>query len=221
MNELGSSMLLSLRVSILATLLAAVVSIPLAYLLARKRFRFRSVLESIIILPLVLPPTVVGYYLIVLLGRRGVLGQYLNQYLDYSVMFHWHGAVLAAATVAMPLLYLPARAAFASVQRDLEDAARLFGANSLQVFWHVSLPLARKGIASGLILAFARSIGEFGATVMVLGNTSRYQTLPLLIYNDYAAGDGGSAGAIAAGVLSALSLAVLLLYNRSALSRQD
>jgi molybdate transport system permease protein len=178
-------------------------------------------LESLIVLPLVLPPTVVGYYIIVLLGRHGVLGHPLDANFGYSIMFHWHGAVVAAATVALPLLYLPARSAFASVERDLEDVARLSGANPLHVFWHVSLPMARKGLAGGIILAFARSLGEFGATVMVLGDTARYQTLPLLVYSEHLAGEhtGAETGAVV--LLSLISLAVLLVYNRSSLSRQD
>ena len=121
--------------------------------------------------------------------------------------------------VALPLLYLPAKAAFANVDRELEDLARLLGANPLQQFWHVSLPLARRGIASGLLLAFARALGEFGATIMVLGDLPGQRTLPIAIYNDYVSGDIAAAwpGVVA---LSAISLAVVFFYNRSILDRR-
>src|SRR4029079_2341549 len=101
---------------------------------------------------------------------------------DFPIVFHWHGAVIASAAVALPMLYMPAKAAFAGVDHELEDASRLLGANLLQQVLHVSVPLARRGIMSGLLLAFARALGEFGATVMVLGDQEKFQTLPISIY---------------------------------------
>src|SRR5439155_5803480 len=168
MHHLLAPLLLSLRVAIVATVLVALIGVPLAYVMARRAFAGRSVVEAVLIVPLILPPTVVGYFILMALGRRSPIGMLLERWFGYSVLFHWHGAVIASAVVALPLLYLPARAAFMNLERELEDIARLMGAGPIGVFWHVSLPLARRGIASGLLLAFARALGEFGATVMVM-----------------------------------------------------
>ena len=135
--------------------------------------------------PLVLPPTVVGYLILLTFGNRGIIGAWLKSTFDYSIIFRFEGAVLAAAIVSLPMLYMPAKAAFQNVDRELEDVSRLFGATRLQMFWHVSLPLARRGIASGLVLAFARALGEFGATVMVYGCRTGHLTLPISIYEDW------------------------------------
>ncbi len=217
---LVSTLWLSLRVSTLATLLAMVVAVPLAYFNTRRSYRGKSAVEGLIILPMVLPPTVVGYLIILVMGARGWLGQFLNRWFDYSIMFRFEGAVLAAAIVAAPLLYLPARAAFASIDLELQDQARLLGATRWQLFRHVSLPLAARGTASGMMLAFARALGEFGATAMVFGLRSNQNTLPLSIYLDYEQGEMSSA-APAVIMLFALSLGITVFYNRSALSRQD
>ena len=213
-------MLLSLQIALAATAVVAMIGIPLAFFMGRRRFAGKSLLDALIVVPLVLPPTVVGYLILVAAGSRSPLGGLLRRWFDYSIVFHWHGAVAAAVVVALPLLYLPAKSAFANVDRDLEDLARLLGATWLQQFWHVSLPLARRGIASGLLLAFARALGEFGATVMVFGDLAGRQTLPIAIYNDYVAGDLPRAwpGVIA---LTAISLVVIVFYNRTLLRRRD
>lgn len=222
MSDLWRPLMLSLGVATMATLLVAAVGVPLAYLMARRRFAGRSLVEALITVPLVLPPTVVGYLLIMTLGARGWVGSWLRTFTDYSIMFRVEGAVLAAAVVALPMLYLPARAAFAAVEKEMEDVATLMGAGRLATFWHVSLPLARRGIAAGLILTFARALGEFGATAMVLGISSDPQrmTLPISIWVDYETRNlAHAAGAVAA--LSAVSLALIMAYNASAVSRQD
>jgi len=211
----------SLLVAAVATALVALVAIPLAFAMARWRVPGRTVLETLLTVPLVLPPTVVGYFILIAAGRRSGLGRWLAETFDgYTIVFNWHGAVIASATVAMPMLYMPAKAAFAGVDRELEDASRLLGANLLQQFWHVSLPLARRGVYSGLLLAYARALGEFGATVMVLGDQERFRTLPISIYTDYVAGDLGHATAAVA-ALTAISFAIILLYNRSPLDKRD
>ena len=220
MDVLWPSLWLTLRIAAAATLLVLVVGVPLAMVMARRSFPGKSLVEALILVPLVLPPTVVGYLLIVLFGARGLVGQWLNAAFDYSIVFRFEGAVLAAAVVALPLLYMPARAAFAGVDRDLEDIATLMGAGRIAMFWHVSLPLARKGIASGLILAFARAAGEFGATLMVFGIQQDRTTLPISIYQDFESGDlAASAGAVI--LLLSASLLIVAIYNRSALSRQE
>jgi len=219
-HELWQTIWLSLRVSSIATCVALLVALPLAYMNARSRYPGKSLLEGLLVVPLVLPPTVVGYLIISGLGVRGWIGQYLHQWLAYSIMFRFEGAVLAAAVVALPLLYLPTRAAFASIESEMEDVTRLMGANRLQMFWHVSLPMARRGLTSGLMLAFSRALGEFGATVMVFGIRPNHTTLPVSIYLDYENGEMQQA-APAVVVLCVLSLTLTLLYNRSAISRQD
>jgi molybdate transport system permease protein len=220
MSHLWPPLLNSLQVAVVATVLVALIAIPLAFVMARWRVPGRSVLEALLTIPLVLPPTVVGYFILIAAGGRSVLGRWLADTFDYTIIFNWHGAVIASAAVALPMLYMPAKAAFAGVDQELEDASRLLGANLFQQFWHVSLPLARRGIVSGLLLAFARALGEFGATVMVLGDQERFQTLPISIYTDYVAGDLARAtGAVLA--LTGISLVVILLYNRSPLGKRD
>jgi molybdate transport system permease protein len=207
-------MLLSLKVAFVATLLVALIGVPLAFFMSRRRFAGKGVLDALLIVPLVLPPTVVGYLILIILGSRGLIGAALKRSFGYSILFTWHGAVVASAIVALPLLYLPAKSAFASIEHEMEDIATVMGANPLQIFWHVSLPLALRGIASGLLLAFARALGEFGATVMVMGDLPGKQTLPISIYNDYVSGDL-SAAAPAAIALAVVSLLMVLLYNRT------
>lgn len=219
MNELLPALALSLQVAICALILVTVTSVPLAFLMCRRRSWWCGVTDALLTVPLVLPPTVVGYLLIVLFGRNGWVGSSLYHWFGYTVMFNWHGAVLAAAVVAFPLVYLPSRSAFASVDRELEDVARLHGAHGVSLFWHVSLPLARRGIIAGAVLAFARALGEFGATIMVMGDTARYRTLPLLIYTEYGYGGGNMVAALAVALLIAVSLAVAILHSRTSMRR--
>jgi len=220
MWELIGPMGLSIRVAVLATLVAGALAVPVGFLMARARFRGRALVEALLLVPLVLPPTVVGYGLVVLMGRRGWVGAWLDQALGYGVLFHWHGAVLAAGVVAFPLLYFPARAGFASVEREAEDVAKLMGASLLQVFWHVSLPSARRAIVGGAVLGFGRALGEFGATMMVVGDTPGQQTLPVAVYSYYLSGDHTAAN-LSCVLLVLVSLCIVLVYNRSHASRQD
>lgn len=214
MNDLWQPLLLSLRIASAATVLAAVVGVPLAFVMARRKFFGKTAVEALLTLPLVLPPTVVGYLLIITFGKQGWIGAWLDRWFGYTIVFRFEGAVLAAAVVALPLLYMPSKAAFASIERELEDVARMFGATWLQMFWHVSLPLARRGIGSGMLLAFARALGEFGATMMVFGFLPRRQTLPISIYLAYEQGQlATSAAAVIA--LTLVSAAVIIIYNRS------
>ena len=211
---------LSIRIALLAVLLASVFALPMAYVNSRSSYRGKGLLEGLLVLPMVLPPTVVGYLIILAMGSNGIVGEYLNRWFSYSIMFRMEGAVLAAATVAFPLLYLPARGAFASVERDVEDVARLHGASPLQVFRHISLPLAARGVVSGLILSFARALGELGATVMVFGIRTTQTTLPVSIYLDYEHGEMYK-GLPAVILLCTVSMFITVLYNRSALSRRN
>jgi molybdate transport system permease protein len=220
MSDVWPPLLLSLRIALIATALTAAAGVPLALAMSRVRFAGKSLVDALITAPLVLPPTVVGYLLIVLLGARGWIGQWLNRAFGYSIVFRVEGAVLAAAVVALPMLYMPAKAAFAGVDRELEEVARLFGAGRLRTFWHVSLPLARRGVASGLILAFARALGEFGATLMVFGWQPNRITLPISIYADYEQGELAHA-MVAVIALTLISITMMLAYNRSWLAVQE
>ena len=208
MSDVAAWTLLSLQIAGLATMLTAVLAIPLAYLLAGRRGLWLTIVDTLLTLPLVLPPTVVGYLLVVVLGDLGGV-------IHRPLLFTEPAAILAATVVILPLLYLPAKAAFAAVDPDLEDAARLSGAGRLRLFWNVSLPLARRGVAAGLVMAFARGLGEFGATVMVLGISETRTTLPIAIYLDYTSGQT-SRTPIAIGILVATSLVSVLVYNRIA-----
>jgi molybdate transport system permease protein len=209
-----SALGLSIRVAVLATVLNAVIGIPLAYVLARRRFAGKTLVDLLVTLPLVLPPTVTGFYLIVLLGRRGWLGAPLYAATGWSIAFTWYAAVVAATVMALPLLVRTARAAIESVDRDLERAAHTLGRSEWRTALEVTLPLARNGIIAGLVLAFARALGEFGATLMLAGNIpGRTSTVPLAIYTAVQTGESGEALGLVA-ILTLLSCVVLLIAGR-------
>ena len=213
-DEILSALSLSVRVAVLATLANAVVGIPLAYVLARRRFRGRALVDLLVTLPLILPPTVTGYYLIVLLGRRGWLGAPVYAATGWSIAFTWYAAVVAATVMALPLLVRTARAAIDSVDRDLEQAAYTLGRSEWRTALEVTLPLARRGILAGLVLAFARALGEFGATLMLAGNIpGKTATVPLAIYTAVQTGEEHTALVLVA-LLTVLSCAVLVAANR-------
>ena len=213
-DEILSALSLSVRVAVLATLANAVVGIPLAYVLARRRFRGRALVDLLVTLPLILPPTVTGYYLIVLLGRRGWLGAPVYAATGWSIAFTWYAAVVAATIMALPLLVRTARAAIDSVDRELEQAAYTLGRSEWRTALEVTLPLARNGILAGLVLAFARALGEFGATLMLAGNIpGRTTTVPLAIYTAVQTGEEQTALFLVA-ILTALSCVVLVVANR-------
>lgn len=213
-GESLDALALSIRVAVLATVANAVVGVPLAWVLARRRFRGRGAVDLLVTLPLVLPPTVTGYYLIVLLGRRGWLGAPLYAATGWTVAFTWYAAVVAATLMALPLLVRTARAAIESVDSDLEKAALTLGRSEWRVALEVTLPLARNGILAGLVLAFARALGEFGATLMLAGNIpGRTQTVPLAIYTAVQTGESGEAFALVV-VLTLVSCLVLLAAGR-------
>ena len=171
---------LSLQVTIVATTLLFVVGLVLGVVLARFRVRGQIIIETIIFLPLVLPPSVIGYFLLLTLGR----GSPIVEWFHVNVLFTWQAAAIASAVVGLPLMVQSARAAIASVDQVLENAARTLGSSELEILWRVTLPLARRGIIAGLILGGARALGEFGATLMVAGNIpGQTQTLPLAIYD--------------------------------------
>jgi len=206
-------LLLSLKVAGWATLLATVAGTAAAYGLSRWRWPGRDLLDAILTLPLVLPPTVLGYYLLVLLGRRGIIGETLARW-NIELVFTWQGAVIAASVVAFPLVFKSARAAFENVDGQLENAARVLGVGEAGVFFRVTLPLAARGIAAGILLAFARALGEFGATLMIAGNLpGRTQTLSVAIYEAVQAGDDATANMLVL-VTSVTCIVVLLAAGK-------
>jgi molybdate transport system permease protein len=209
-----SPLALSVQVAAFATLLALVTGVTLGWLFARRPFPGSAVLESLFMLPLVLPPTVIGYAILVAAGRRSPMGAWLREHFDYTIIFSWHGAVAASALVALPLVLKSASAAFAHVDRSLEAAARTLRQSPLSVFLRVTLPLAWPGILAGTLLAFARAMGEFGASLMVAGSIPKQtQTLSMAIYDAVQAGNDDLALVLVI-VTSLLSITVLVLSNR-------
>ena len=162
-----------------------------------------------------MPPTVLGYYLLVLIGRQSFLGVFLEDYLKITLIFTWRGAALAAMIASLPLFIKPARAAIESVGSHVENSARILGKNEWQVFWHVTFPLARRGIIAGVALAFARSLGEFGTTLMVAGNIpGKTQTLSIAIYDAVQAGNTAKANVLV-GLTTVISIVILYTVNRA------
>lgn len=205
---------LTLKVALLATLLSGTAGIALAWWMSRRRFAGQSTVDAILMLPMVLPPTVLGYYLIVLIGRKGWLGQYLDQWFGINLMFTWQGAVIAASIVSLPLIYKAARAAFEDIDPRFAQAARTLSAGEWEVFLRISLPLAVRGITAGLMLAFARAMGEFGATLMIAGNLpGKTQTLSIAVYDAVQAGNDAQALWLTL-VISLVCVAVLVVSGR-------
>ena len=207
---------LSLRVAALSTLIAFLGGLWLAWLLANRDFRGRDVVDAALTLPLVLPPTVLGYYLLILLGRHSALGRVYEWVFGQPLVFTWQAAVVAALLHSAPLLIKSARAALESVDRTYERAARTLGASEWTIFWRVSLPLAWNSVLAATALAFARSLGDFGITIMLAGNIpGRTQTLSVAIYDAVESGDGAVARTLVL-VISAIALVILTLANRGA-----
>jgi molybdate transport system permease protein len=174
---------LSLKIAVIATVIVFILGVLFGRVFARKEFFGKSVIEAFFLLPLVLPPTVVGFGLLILFGKNGWIGQWLLEWFNYQVVFTWVGAVIASIVVSFPLMYQNALGAFRQYDVRLENAARTMGASEWRVFWTVSFPLAWPSLLSGLVLAFARALGEFGATLMLAGYLpGKTDTIPLAIY---------------------------------------
>ncbi len=209
-----SPLLLSLWVSALATSIIALLGTFIAYVLARKRFFGRTMLDAFTTLPMILPPTVTGYYLIILLGRNGILGSYIYKLTGWSIMFTWQAAVIAATIVAIPIMIKSAKAAIESVDIEYEKAAFTLGKSDIETFFLVTFPLAKKGLVAGLVLSFARALGEFGATIMIAGNIpGKTSTMPLAIYSAVLSGEDTLATALVI-ILTVVSIAVIYITTR-------
>jgi len=207
---------LSLRVACVSTAIALVVGLWVAWLLARGGFRGREVLDAAVTLPLVLPPTVLGYYLLVLLSRTTPLGHLWEAIFGSPLVFTWQAAVVAALFHSTPLLIKSARAAFESVDAGYVRAAQNLGASDLRIFTRVMIPLAHRSILAAAVLAFARSLGDFGVTIMLAGDIpGRTQTLSVAIYDAVESGNGRLARILVL-IISAIAMLILWLANRIA-----
>lgn len=215
---IGDALRLSLLVTGIAAVFIVVIGLAIARVLARREFRGKTTVETLILLPLVLPPSVTGYYLLLALGADSPLGRFIGM----RILFTWPAAVIAATVVGLPLMVMAARAAIANVSPSLENAARVLGSSELGVFFRVTLPLARRGIIAGATLATARALGEFGATLMVAGSIpGRTQTLPLAIYDAVQAGryDAANRMVLLMTVVAFASLWVVRRIERGAPAR--
>src|SRR5690606_33573753 len=219
MPDVVVPLLLSLKVALWATFFATVLGICAAYGLSRKPSPWLDLIDSILTLPMVLPPTVVGYYLLVLFGRRGWLGPFLEK-LGIELVFTWQGAVVAATVVAFPLVLKAARAAFQTIDPQYQDAARVLGISEWGIFFRVTLPLASRGILAGVLLAFARALGEFGATLMIAGSLpGRTQTLSIAIYEAVQAGNDSMANTLV--MITSITCVTVLWVSSHLLQAED
>jgi molybdate transport system permease protein len=210
---------LSLLVVSSATVIVGVLGLAFAYLLAKFDFKGKEFLDAVLTMPLVLPPTVTGYYLIVLLGRNGIIGSFFYEWTGWTIVFTWQGATVAAVVVSLPLMIKAARASIESVNPNYEIASYTLGKSKIETFLRITLPLAKRGIIAGLVLSFARALGEFGATLMIAGNIpGKTQTMPLAIYEAVASGDDRRAQILAV-ILTAISIAAVYFTNKISRSR--
>jgi molybdate transport system permease protein len=210
---------LSLRVAGLATLVSLGLGLWIAYLLANRKFRGKELLDAVVTLPLVLPPTVLGYYLLVVLGRSSPLGQFYEWTFGTPLVFTWQAAVVASTLHAIPLLVKSARAAFDTVDRNYEKAARNLGASDWRVFWRVTMPLSRRAVIAASVLAFARALGDFGATLMIAGDIpGKTQTAAIAIYD---AVEGGNTFVARVLVLALSAVAIGIVYAANRLEQRQ
>ncbi len=211
------SLRLYLQVALTATFFVILVGVCIAYLLARKDFRGRDLIDSLVTLPLVLPPTVTGYYLIILFGKSGLIGKHLFTLMGWNIMFTWYAAVLASFVVALPLMIKTARAAIESVDKNLINASHTLGRSEVETVFKVILPLSGRGLVAGAVLSFARAMGEFGATLMLAGNIpGRTDTMPLAIYTLANSGDRSGANIMVL-IFTVISGLFLYISNRFAM----
>ncbi|OIJ15122.1 molybdenum ABC transporter permease subunit [Anaerobacillus alkalilacustris] len=205
---------LSLRVALTATLFTIIIGLPVAYYLSRAKGKFTDFIDTVITLPIVLPPTVLGYYLLVLLGRQSPLGIFLEERLNIMIVFTPTGAIIAAMVVSIPFLIKSAKAAFANIDPNIINAARVLGRTEFNIFLTIIIPLAWRGIVAGITLSFARALGDFGTTLMVAGSIpNRTMTMPIAIYDALLAGNRDLANILVL-IMTIVSLTVLYTINR-------
>ncbi|WP_044893147.1 molybdate ABC transporter permease subunit [Bacillus alveayuensis] len=207
--QFWSPVLLSMKIAFVSAFFVLIVGVIFARLMARKTFKGKEVLETIFLLPIVLPPSVVGFLLIIIFGKNSLFGQWVEQMFNHSIMFTWWAGVIAATVVAFPLMYQSAKSGFAAIDPGIEEASRVDGASEWKVFLYISIPLAMKAIISGFVLSFARALGEFGATLMFAGNIpGKTQTVSTAIY---VAMDSGNMDLAWLWVLTVIVISFLML----------
>ncbi|RXJ01911.1 molybdate ABC transporter permease subunit [Anaerobacillus alkaliphilus] len=205
---------LSLRVALTATLFTIIIGLPIAFFLSRSKSKFADVLDTLITLPIVLPPTVLGYYLLVLLGRQSTIGKFLEENFQIMIVFTPTGAIIAAMVVSIPFLIKSAKAAFSNIDPNIVNAARVLGRTELNIFFTVIIPLAWRGIVAGITLGFARALGDFGTTLMVAGSIpNKTMTMPIAIYDALLAGNRELANVLVF-IMTVVALIVLFTINR-------
>lgn len=208
------AILLSLKVSAIAVSITFFLGTALAYILLKYNFRFKDVVETVILLPMSLPPTVVGYIILVVAGKRGLVGKYFYEWFGWNIIFNWKAAVLTAVVVTVPLMYQNAKMGFRNVDSTVKEVAKVEGANSFQILRYITLPLAANGLLAGILLSFIRSIGEFGATLIVAGNIPKQtQTIPLLIYFSIESGETEKANLLI-WIIVIFSFMLVMVINR-------
>lgn len=212
MNNNLSPLWISIKTALLATSITFILGIISAYWMANSKNKFKGIIDGLFTLPLILPPTVIGFFLLLLCGKNGPIGQFLLQF-DFTLIFSWTATVIAATVVSFPMMYRTSRASFEQIDTNILSAARTLGLSEVKIFFKIALPLAWPGIIGGLILSFARAMGEFGATLMLAGNIpGKTQTMPLAIFFAVEGGDMKSA-MIWVIILVSLSLFMILILN--------
>lgn len=213
-NDIMMPIIISLKVSIISTIITSILSIFIAWMMVKFNKKNGSVLEAIITLPLVLPPSILGYILLIVIGNNGLIGQIFYDNFGWSVIFTWKACVIASVIVSFPLMYQNCKASFQSIDKKILNAARTMGASEWKIFFRIAIPLAYTGIISGLVLAFARSLGEFGATMMVAGNIpNKTQTIPLAMFYAVERGDKTMANTLMI-VVVIFSFSLIYFLNR-------
>ena len=208
------AILLSLKVTVIAVFVTFFIGTALAYIFHKKNFKFKDIIETLIVLPMSLPPTVIGYILLVLIGRRGLIGKYFYEWFGWNIVFSWKAACLVAVVVTIPLMYQNAKLGFDNVQKEIKEAAKVDGAESFQIFRYIIFPMASKGILAGILLSCIRAMGEFGATLIVAGNIpGQTQTIPLLIYFSIESGEIKKANILII-IIVIFSFILVIIINR-------
>ena len=208
------AILLSLKVTVIAVFITFFIGTALAYIFHKNNFKSKNIIETLIVLPMSLPPTVVGYILLVLIGRRGLIGKYFYEWFGWNIIFSWKAACLVAVVVTVPLMYQNAKLGFDNVQKEIKEAAKVDGAESFQIFRYIIFPMASKGILAGILLSCIRAMGEFGATLIVAGNIpGQTQTIPLLIYFSIESGEIKKANILII-IIVIFSFILVMVINR-------
>ena len=208
------AILLSLKVTAIAVFITFFIGTALAYIFHKNSFKFKDIIETLIVLPMSLPPTVIGYILLILVGKRGLIGKYFYEWFGWNIVFNWKAACLVAVVVTIPLMYQNAKLGFDNVRKEIKEAAKVDGAESFQIFRYITFPMASKGILAGILLSCIRAIGEFGATLIVAGNIpGQTQTIPLLIYFSIESGEIRKANILII-IIVIFSFILVMIINR-------